>query len=115
MIINFSSTIANASVSVGDIVYKASTSSIRNGLEYFGENGATPTKVRKIMSIGSNFIEVESGSSSPASGDFLMFSKDNSVNEASLKGYYASITMKNSSTDRAELFAINAVVHESSK
>jgi len=115
MIINFSSTIANTSASVGDVIYKASASSIKNGMQYFGENGTTPTRVGKIISIGSNFIEVESGSSSPAEEDFVMFSKDNSVNESSLKGYYASITMRNSSTDRAELFAINAVVHESSK
>ena len=115
MIINFSSAIDNSSVAVGDIAYASSVSSIRNGLQYFGEGGATPNRVGRIISVGSNFIEVESDSLSPVEGDFIMFSKDNSVNAASLKGYYASITMKNESTDRAELFAVNAVVHESSK
>jgi len=115
MIINISSEIQNSSIAVGDVVYASSVSSIKNGLQYYGQDGSTPNRVGKITSIGSNFIEVQDESLVPAEGDFLMFSKDNSVNESSLKGYYASITMKNDSTDRVELFAVNAVVHESSK
>ena len=115
MTINLSSAIQNNSISVGDIVYSSQGESIKNGVEYYGQNGSFPLRVGKITEIGSDYIKVQEGSSVPPEGAFLMFSKDNSVNEASLKGYYASITMKNESTDRVELFAVNAVVHESSK
>jgi len=46
---------------------------------------------------------------------FIMFSKDNKVNLSSIAGYYASVTFKNDSTDKAELFNVGASVFESSK
>jgi hypothetical protein len=46
---------------------------------------------------------------------FIMFSKDNKVNLSSILGYYASVTFKNDSTEKAELFNIGASVFESSK
>tara|TARA_R110001583_G_scaffold6103_1_gene31806 strand:- start:1251 stop:1598 length:348 start_codon:yes stop_codon:yes gene_type:complete len=115
MTINLYSAIQNSSISVGDVVYASQNESTKNGIKYYGQNGSFPQKIGKITEIGSDYIKVQEGSSVPPVDAFLMFSKDNSVNEASLKGYYASITMKNESTDRVELFAVNAVVHESSK
>ena len=49
------------------------------------------------------------------SGSFIMFSKDNKVNLSSALGYYASITFKNNSTEKAELFDVGVDVFESSK
>ena len=46
---------------------------------------------------------------------FIMFSKDNKVNLSSAAGYYASVTFKNDSKDKAELFNVGADVFESSK
>jgi len=46
---------------------------------------------------------------------FIMFSKDNKVNLSSALGYYASITFRNDSTERAELFNVGVDVFESSK
>ncbi len=46
---------------------------------------------------------------------FIMFSKDNKVNLSSILGYYASVTFKNDSKEKAELFNIGASVFESSK
>ena len=46
---------------------------------------------------------------------FIMFSKDNKVNLSSVLGYYASVTLRNDSTERAELFNVGADVFESSK
>jgi hypothetical protein len=46
---------------------------------------------------------------------FIMFSKDNKVNLSSVLGYYASVTFKNDSTEKAELFNVGADVFESSK
>jgi hypothetical protein len=44
-----------------------------------------------------------------------MFSKDNKANLSSILGYYASVTFKNDSTDKAELFNVGTDVFESSK
>ena len=46
---------------------------------------------------------------------FIMFSKDNKANLSSILGYYASVTFKNDSTDKAELFNVGTDVFESSK
>ena len=48
-------------------------------------------------------------------GSFIMFSKDNKANLSSVLGYYASVTFKNNSTDKAELFNVGASIFESSK
>ena len=46
---------------------------------------------------------------------FIMFSKDNKANLSSILAYYASVTFKNDSTDKAELFNVGTDVFESSK
>ena len=46
---------------------------------------------------------------------FIMFSKDNKVNMASLLGYYADVEYRNNSLEKGELFNIGAEVFESSK
>ena len=46
---------------------------------------------------------------------FIMFSKDNKVNLSSMLGYYASVTFKNDSKEKAELFSVGSEVSESSK
>ena len=48
-------------------------------------------------------------------GSFIMFSKDNKANLSSVLGYYASVTFKNNSVDKAELFNVGANIFESSK
>lgn len=49
------------------------------------------------------------------SGVFFFFSKNVKINESSLKGYYANVTMQNSSMEKAELFAISSEIAQSSK
>ena len=51
----------------------------------------------------------------PGPPSFIMFSKDNKANMASLLGYYASAQFRNNSTDEAELFNVGVEVFESSK
>lgn len=51
----------------------------------------------------------------PVSGDFILFSKPIQVNESSLKGYYADVTLTNRSNKRAELFAVSSETVLSSK
>ena len=51
----------------------------------------------------------------PDVDDFIMFSKDNAANMASILGYYAEVEMVNDSNEKAKLFAVSAGVIESSK
>ena len=44
-----------------------------------------------------------------------MFSKNKSVNNSSLLGYYAEVKLTNDSIKKAELFALSTEVLESSK
>jgi hypothetical protein len=47
---------------------------------------------------------------------FLMYSKDKRVNNSSLNGYYAEVTLRNNDIDnRSEIFAISSEVSQSSK
>jgi hypothetical protein len=46
---------------------------------------------------------------------FIMFSKDNKVNMASILGYYASVEFRNSSTIKSEIFNVGTKFFESSK
>jgi len=55
------------------------------------------------------------GSEICTQGSFIMFSKDNKVNLSSVLGYYASVTLKNNSQEKIELFNVGADVFESSK
>ena len=47
--------------------------------------------------------------------DFIMFAKDKRANKSSVSGYYASVKLENSSTEKAELFTIASEIQESSK
>ena len=47
--------------------------------------------------------------------DFVLFSKSNKVNTSKIKGYYADVSMENSSSKRAELFSIGSELVSSSK
>ena len=46
---------------------------------------------------------------------FILFSKPIKINESSVKGYYADVTLENHSNKKAELFAISSEVVPSSK
>ena len=61
-------------------------------------------------------VDIESGNTVTVStGKFLTFSKPIEVNESSVKGYYADVTLENASKKYAELFAISSEVAISSK
>tara|TARA_R100000231_G_scaffold139623_1_gene121737 strand:- start:4167 stop:4553 length:387 start_codon:yes stop_codon:yes gene_type:complete len=51
----------------------------------------------------------------PTSSNFIFFSKDNAVNASSLVGYYGLVRFKNSSNEKAEMYAAACEVVESSK
>jgi hypothetical protein len=51
----------------------------------------------------------------PSISDYIFFSKNQAVNTSSLLGYYADVKFENNSTEKAEMFAVNAEITESSK
>jgi hypothetical protein len=87
--------------SVGDKVFKAS---FNEETSVMGEM----ILVGYILSIGSDYIEIEDLISSPAIGDFILVAKNQSAESEGVRGYYAKISMTNSSTSPVELYAINA-------
>ena len=66
-----------------------------------------------------NYIEtkqaITGANKVPSAGDFIMFRKDNRVNNCSLKGYYAEVTLTNTDTSKKELFSLGSEITESSK
>ena len=113
MIITLSSGIDNASLQVGDTVYYTSTSTLSGTSDQLV--GSNLVLIGNVTSITSSSIVVDSGNIEVPIGSFIVFSKDNRVNNCGLKGYYASVTMKHSGSDKAELFSIGSEVDVSSK
>ena len=104
----------NFSMQVGDIAYASDITSLSTGI------ASEPVFLGEITEINNSGIKVDlsgtySGNSADLIGKFLSFSKDITVNKSSLKGYYADVTLTNSSNNYAELFSINSEVVPSSK
>jgi|TARA_R110000824_G_scaffold401188_1_gene611213 hypothetical protein len=112
MIIQLTEKIDNASLQVGDHAYYIDAYLLEN---FEGQlASSSPVHLGEITDITSNTIKVEAFLSVPI-GSYIMFAKDNRVNGGSLKGYYASVKMRNADIKKAELFAISSEVTESSK
>jgi hypothetical protein len=93
----------NVSLQVGDIVYYLNSS------EEIKEIGP-------CVAISDYTITCDATSDVNELTDtsFIFFGKDNEINTSGLLGYYAEVTMKNSRTDYAELFAVNSEIFVSS-
>lgn len=105
------------SVSTGDIAYYSTV--VGNG--GFDVGGGEIYVIGEILSINriNNTITCETdltGEYIDALGNvFIFFSKNNCQEGASLLGYFSSFKFKNTSTQRAELFAVTVDAFESSK
>ena len=51
----------------------------------------------------------------PSEQDYVFFVKNQVVNKASLKGYFADVKLENNSKDKIEIFSLNSEITESSK
>ena len=101
----------NTSLQVGDKLWSSTeTDGVLGEPVYVG-------KVIDIINQGSSFsLEVDVvGVGQTLALSYILFEKDIRANESSLKGYYANVTLTNSSKKRVELFAINSEVVPSSK
>jgi len=104
----------NESLSIGDIVYHAPITTA-NGFDKFSQ---APTKIGDVTGVNrSTSVVTVTTSLSGVNlvGNFLFFSKNNAVETSGLKGYYATVKMKNTSVHASELYAVNSEVAESSK
>ena len=109
----------NTSLQVGDTVYYSNVTNntvntvISTDVEFVGKiveiiNGNT-IKVEIEDQVVFDYIQTS------GLNLYFSFSKDNSVNLSSLKGYYAEVSFTNNSTEKAELFSVGAEIQQSSK
>jgi hypothetical protein len=104
----------NESLQIGDTVYYVPTTTIdgfntgTSGRRVMGTVITIPTPLTLTCNI-------DDSTPRPGATDFILFSKDNQANMASLLGYYASVTMKNNAVGYAELFSIGSEFSVSSK
>ena len=106
----------NTSMQVGDILYYVKavdlTSTTADNIVKYGPINSISKGLNEIKVIQINY---QVGVNEFEQNDFLMFAKDKRANKASVSGYFASINLENSSTDKAELFTIASEIQESSK
>lgn len=105
---------------VGENVYYSKPSGQVGGFDYSTfDQTYFLGKITTIFFNGTNWDIVvrydDTKVSLPAIDDYISSQQDKSINNTGLKGYYASIKLKNNSTKKAELFSIGAEISESSK
>ena len=112
----------NRSLQIEDHAYVSSVKTVNNNTHGYTTNTtiSDPVYAGRIVIIGPDYIVIDRAPPDLLNvwvsiDDFILFSKDNRVNESSLKGYYADVTLENSSNKKAELFAVSSEVVPSSK
>ena len=120
---DFTSSVLNDALQVGDGVYYV-TPSPSGG---FNAAPQIPTFIGYLVEIlppdvSNGIVQTQSilvddvGVPVPAGvGDFIMFSKDSSINISGLVGYYAEVEIRNNSKINAEMYTIGSEITVSSK
>jgi len=113
----------NSSAQIGDILYCSPISGSTGGFTTSGD-AVKLGQITELVNdyIGFNYtaqgvglVTVQNAFSTSAQM-FISFKKDASVNESSLKGYFASVEFQNNDyNNRCELFAVGSEVSISSK
>jgi hypothetical protein len=98
LVITFNFGIGN-SVSQGDSIYKLS--------------GGSLVLVGTVASHNYNSITLVSAISAPSPGDFIVYVKDSVAESYGARGYYAEVTITNSSQSEVEIFEISSNVFKS--
>ena len=104
------------SVSVGDVAYYVTVGTDGG----FDINSSSVVEIGEITAVdrANKTITCDTalfGNQTPRENVFILFSKNNCQEGASLLGYFGSFRFKNNSTDKAELFAVTVDAFESSK
>jgi len=113
----------NDSLQRGDTLYYTKNSNIisKGGFKTSGYGDIVRIGICTLATANAVYVNcikpdgTENNINLPTKHDYIFFSKDNTVNVGSLKGYYADVTFKNESKKYAELFAISSEVIPSSK
>ena len=111
--INFTGNVNNDSLQIGDLAYYVTPSPLGG----FEQSTSEPTLIGPIEAITDTSIDVDEtiGNGIPGPDDFIMFAKDSSVNLSGLVGYFAEVTIKNNSTEKAEMYCVASEITPSSK
>tara|TARA_R100001510_G_C7587256_1_gene158125 strand:- start:30 stop:416 length:387 start_codon:yes stop_codon:yes gene_type:complete len=123
--ITIGNTTLNDSVSIEDKAYYASITEVNDSLgnKAFDKLG-TIIEIGNIKAINktTGVITIDTATAATPITDsrnivntFMLFSKNNAVETSGLKGYYATVKMKNTSTVQSELYSISSEIQESSK
>ena len=114
----------NESLQVGDNVYHSSPSSSggfnvvnsTNDLTHIGVvYNILSTKEIEVYSTYVDNTGAPLPGIIPVQDNYISFSKNRTVNNNNLTGYYSLVEFKNNSKTKAEMFAAGSVVTESSK
>jgi len=111
----------NISLSIGDVIWYTPLIisgghdiSNKDSIVRLGEVESVDYK-NKIVLVKKPHDPLSYTGLSLTQNDFVMFSKPNSLNTSSVKGYYAKVRLDNDSTEKIELFAVSSEISESSK
>ena len=124
----------NTSLQVGDEVYYNSVStqtSYDQGDFYINTGGLNPQHFGTVENVGPTntlsateidvrcpYVDASNNAivgAIPPDNSYISFSKNQSINDNNLLGYYGIVDFENNSRTKAELFSVGSEVSESSK
>ena len=106
----------NPSLQSGDHAFYQQTTTVSSSTDKTVKTADNTIYIGIITRVGQDFVHVDTNIDINQISGFLMFSKDKRINNSSLKGYYAQVTLRNNDSQHAsELFALNSEAVESSK
>lgn len=92
--------------------------SLQKGDTIYMEVNGDVAEIGECTEVASNRLslkaEIPDTNIRPTTSSFLMFGKNNVINNSSLLGYHATVTLTNDSTEFCELFAVNSETKYSS-
>ena len=105
----------NTSVQPGDTVYYVLPNLDTSG--FYTASSSTTIEIGTVSTVSTFNIVVVFTGAAPVipTGAFIMFSKDNVVNQSKVLGYYAKSKFINWSDRKVELFSVGSEVSLSSK
>ena len=109
----------NVSLQVGDAIYFSEQALTGLPGQIFDPVVSLPKYVglAHIVDYQNHFVVDKDPLVAPViqANDFILFAKNDGVNEAGLKGYYADVTFSNASHTKSELFSFGSEITLSSK
>jgi hypothetical protein len=94
----------NSSLQIGDIIYQQ----LKGKTSVVGACKSIATDRKSFV------VDIDDKEIRPTTDSYIFFGKDNQINTSGILGYHANVKLANTSTDRAELYAVNSEVHLSS-